>query len=174
MQGSLGTTIWTICYFVVLFGLSLYGLHRYVIVYLFLKNRHRAPDPLGKFEQLPRITVQLPIFNELYVVERLLKSVAALDYPRELLEVQVLDDSTDETVAVAARCVAELRAAGLDIAHVHRTDRTGFKAGALENGLRSCKGEFVLILDADFVPATDMLRRTVHYFTDPQVGMIQT
>jgi cellulose synthase/poly-beta-1,6-N-acetylglucosamine synthase-like glycosyltransferase len=174
MQGSLGTTIWTICYFVVLFGLSLYGLHRYVIVYLFLKNRHRAPDPLGKFEQLPRITVQLPIFNELYVVERLLKSVAALDYPRELLEVQVLDDSTDETVAVAARCVAELRAAGLDIAHVHRTDRTGFKAGALENGLRTCKGEFVLILDADFVPAPDMLRRTVHYFTDPKVGMIQT
>src|SRR4030095_15589154 len=112
MQGSLGTTIWTICYFVVLFGLSLYGLHRYVIVYLYLKYRKRAPQPLSKFEHLPKVTVQLPIFNELYVVERLLKSVAALDYPRELLQVQVLDDSTDETVAVAARCVAELRAAG--------------------------------------------------------------
>ena len=100
MHGSLGYTIWTICYFVVLFGLSLYGLHRYVIVYLFLKNRNRAPEPQSRFEQLPRITVQLPIFNELYVVERLLNSVAALDYPRELLEVQVLDDSTDETVEI--------------------------------------------------------------------------
>ena len=97
MQGSLGNTIWTICYFVVLFGLSLYGLHRYVIVYLFLKNRNKPPQPLATFEKLPPITVQLPIFNELYVVERLLKSVAALDYPRELLQVQVLDDSTDET-----------------------------------------------------------------------------
>ena len=174
MQGSLGTTIWTICYFVVLFGLSLFGLHRYVIVYLFLKNRRRKPEPLGHFEQLPRVTVQLPVFNELYVVERLLKSVAALDYPPELLEVQVLDDSTDETVAIVAKQVAELRAAGLDIQHVHRDDRSGFKAGALENGMLTCKGEYVLILDADFVPAPDMLRKTIHYFTDPKVGMIQT
>ncbi len=92
MHGSLGNTIWTFCYFVVLFGLSLYGLHRYVIVYLFLKNRNKPGLPLGAFKELPRITVQLPIFNELYVVERLLKSVAALEYPRELLQVQVLDD----------------------------------------------------------------------------------
>ncbi len=174
MLGSLGNTIWTFCYFVVLFGLSLYGLHRYVIVYLFLKNRNRAPKPLSTFDQLPRITVQLPIFNELYVVERLLKSVAALDYPRDLLQVQVLDDSTDETVAIARKMIGELKAAGLDIEHVHRTDRTGFKAGALEAGMPSCKGEFVLILDADFVPAPDMLLETIHYFTDPKVGMIQT
>src|SRR6187401_816739 len=145
MQGSLGTTIWTICYFVVLFGLSLYGLHRYVIVYLFLKNRHRAPDPLGKFEQLPRVTVQLPIFNELYVVERLLESVAKLDYPRELLDVQLLDDSTDETVELSAKRVAELQAAGLDIVHIRRPDRVGFKAGALEYGLQTAKGEYILI-----------------------------
>src|SRR3954464_15038126 len=131
MLGSLGNTIWTICYFVVLFGLSLYGLHRYVIVYLFLKNRNRPPVPRATFEKLPPITVQLPIFNELYVVERLLKSVAALDYPRELLQVQVLDDSTDETTEIATRQVAELKAAGLDIELIHRTDRTGFKAGAL-------------------------------------------
>ena len=174
MQGSLGTTIWTISYFVVLFGLSLFGLHRYVIVYLFLKNRRRAPEPLGTFEQLPKVTVQLPIFNELYVVERLLKSVAALDYPRELLEVQVLDDSTDETVEIAAKSIAILKAAGLDIVHIHRSDRTGYKAGALENGLTTCKGEYVLILDADFVPTPDMLRKTIHHFTDPKVGMIQT
>src|SRR6266702_4318354 len=141
MQGSLGNTIWTICYFVVLFGLSLYGLHRYVIVYLFLKNRHKPPQPRAAFSKLPPITVQLPIFNELYVVERLLKSVAALDYPREFLQIQVLDDSTDETTEIAARRIAELKAAGLDIELVHRQDRTGFKAGALEAGMISCKGE---------------------------------
>src|SRR5882757_7142506 len=174
MQGSLGNTIWTICYFIVLFGLSLYGLHRYVIVYLFLKNRNKPPQPLGQFEKLPRITVQLPIFNELYVVERLLKSVAALDYPRELLQVQVLDDSTDETTELAARQVAELKAQGLDIELVHRTDRTGFKAGALENGMATCTGEFLLILDADFVPVPGMLKETIHYFTDDKIGMIQT
>lgn len=174
MSGSLVNTIWTICYFVVLCGLSLYGLHRYVIVYLFLKHRNRPPVPLRTFDELPRITVQLPVFNEMYVVERLLKSVAALDYPRGRLQVQVLDDSTDETTDIAAKCVAELKAHGLDIELVHRTDRTGFKAGALEAGMASCTGEFVLILDADFVPAPDMLRKTVHFFTDPKVGMIQT
>src|SRR5687767_13048639 len=127
MQGSLGNTIWTICYAIVLFGLSIYGLHRYVIVYLFLKNRNRPPKPQAAFEKLPPVTVQLPIFNEMYVVERLLRSVAALDYPRELLQVQVLDDSTDETTTIAAERVAELKAAGLDIELIHRTDRTGYK-----------------------------------------------
>ncbi len=174
MQGSLGNTIWTFCYFVVLFGLSLYGLHRYVIVYLYLKNRRNIPKPMATFAKLPPVTVQLPIYNELYVVERLLNSVAALQYPRELLQVQVLDDSTDETTEIAAKRVAELRAEGLDIELIHRTDRTGFKAGALENGLKSCKGEFILILDADFVPTPEMVEKTIHYFTDPGVGMIQT
>jgi len=174
MHGSLGTTIWTFCYFVVLSGLSLYGLHRYVILYLFLKHRNRQPQPLSTFEELPRVTVQLPIFNEMYVVERLLDSVAALQYPRELLQVQVLDDSTDETTAIAQKRVDALRAAGLRIELIHRTDRTGFKAGALSNGLTTCEGEFILILDADFVPAPDMLLKTIHYFTDPKVGMIQT
>jgi cellulose synthase/poly-beta-1,6-N-acetylglucosamine synthase-like glycosyltransferase len=174
MQGSLGNTLWTVCYFVVLFGLSLYGLHRYVIVYLFLKNRRKAPRPLKRFTELPRVTVQLPVFNELYVIERLLNAVAALDYPRELLQVQVLDDSTDETTAIAAERISKLRADGLDIELIHRDDRTGFKAGALENGLTTCKGEFVLILDADFVPAREMLMETIHYFTDSRIGMIQT
>jgi hypothetical protein len=174
MQGSLGSTIWTISYFIVLIGLSLYGLHRYVIVYLFLKNRHRVPQPKAHFTELPKVTVQLPVYNEMYVVERLLKSVAALQYPRELLHVQVLDDSTDETTEIAAKHVAELRATGLDIELIHRDDRTGFKAGALENGLKSCKGEYILILDADFVPAPDMLAKTIHYFTDEEIGMIQT
>src|SRR5215210_4658706 len=97
MDGSAGHIIWTICYLVVLFGLSLYGVHRYVIVYLFLKYRKNVPQPLRRFEKLPRVTVQLPIFNEMYVVKRLLKGVAALDYPKELLQIQVLDDSTDDT-----------------------------------------------------------------------------
>src|SRR6478736_2600647 len=107
MQGSLGTSIWTICYFVVLLGLSLYGLHRYVIVYLYLKYRKSVPEPQEKFTDLPSITVQLPIFNEMYVVERLLRSVAELEYPREKLHVQVLDDSTDETSDIARNRVAE-------------------------------------------------------------------
>ena len=174
MQGSLGTTIWTICYFTVLVGLSPYGLHRYVIVWLFFKNRHRVPKPREQFTELPRVTVQLPIYNELYVVERLLRAVAALEYPRDLLQVQVLDDSTDETTELAAKAIADLKMTGLDIELIHRFDRTGFKAGALENGLKTCKGEFILILDADFVPTTDMLQKTIHYFTDPKIGMIQT
>src|SRR4029078_11250949 len=115
-------------------GLSLFGLHRYVIVWLFLKNRHRVPKPKATFKELPRVTVQLPVYNEMYVVERLLDSVARLDYPKELLQVQVLDDSTDETTQIAARRIAELKATGLDIELIHRLDRTGYKAGALENG----------------------------------------
>jgi cellulose synthase/poly-beta-1,6-N-acetylglucosamine synthase-like glycosyltransferase len=174
MPDNLGSIIWTISYTAVLLGLSLYGLHRYVIVYLYLKNKGRLPQPVSNFEQLPRVTVQLPIFNELYVVDRLLDAVAKLDYPRDLLDVQVLDDSTDETVELTARRVAELKGLGLDIEHVHRKDRTGFKAGALENGLKTAKGEFILILDADFVPAPDVLKKTIHYFTDERVGMIQT
>jgi cellulose synthase/poly-beta-1,6-N-acetylglucosamine synthase-like glycosyltransferase len=174
MPDNLGTLIWTLCYTAVLIGLSLYGLHRYLIVYLYLKNKNRVPEPAGHFEQLPRVTVQLPIFNELYVVERLLDAVAMLDYPRELLDVQLLDDSTDETVELSAKRVGELKAAGLDIVHIRRADRVGFKAGALEFGLQSAKGEYILILDADFVPAPDVLKKTIHHFTDEKVGMIQT
>lgn len=157
----------------VLFGLSAYGIHRYVIIYLFLKNRKRAAVPAGRFEQLPKVTVQLPIFNEIYVVERLLKSVSEMDYPRELLQIQVLDDSTDNTREVTTSCVEELRQRGFDVELIHRANRVGFKAGALETGLKSAS-EFVCILDADFVPPKDLLRRTVDFFTDPKVGMIQT
>ncbi len=174
MPENLGNLVWTLCYMAVLLGLSLYGLHRYVIVYLYLKNKKNIPVPASQFEELPRITVQLPIFNELYVVERLLESVAKLEYPRDLLDVQVLDDSTDETRELAEKLVRDLQATGLDIVHIHRIDRTGFKAGALENGLKTSKGEYILILDADFVPTPDVLLKTVHYFTSPNVGMIQT
>jgi len=109
MQGSLGHIIWTVCYLSVLIGLSAYGVHRYFIIYLYLKNRKRAPVPARYFEQLPTVTMQLPIFNEMYVAERLLRSVSELDYPRELLQIQVLDDSIDETREITASCADELR-----------------------------------------------------------------
>src|SRR3954469_10400471 len=134
MQGNLGYVIWTICYLSVLLGLSAYGVHRYFIIYLFLKNRKHEPRPLRHFEQLPKVTVQLPIFNEIYVVQRLLRSVSELDYPRELLQIQVLDDSTDETRDLTAACTNELRTRGFDVQLIHRADRTGFKAGALAVG----------------------------------------
>ena len=119
------------------------------------------------------ITVQLPLFNELYVVDRLLKAVTAIDYPREKLEIQVLDDSTDETMRVAEAVVAKYAAQGFDIHYIHRADRTGFKAGALENGNKSAKGELLAIFDADFVPKPDCLRKLVDFFTDPMVGCAQ-
>ena len=112
--------IWTICYLSVLLGLSAYGLHRYFIVYLFLKNRRRIPQPSAAFAELPVVTVQLPIFNEIYVVERLLKSVSELDYPRDRLQIQVLDDSTDETREMTSSCVQRLSLGGFDVELIHR------------------------------------------------------
>jgi cellulose synthase/poly-beta-1,6-N-acetylglucosamine synthase-like glycosyltransferase len=174
MGGSLVDVIWTVCYLSVLIGLSGYGLHRYCIVYLFLKNRRRPPQPLAHFEELPVVTVQLPLFNEIYVVERLLTAVGELDYPRERLQIQVLDDSTDETQEITRSCVDRLTERGFDVELIHRTDRVGFKAGALEQGLATARGDYVCILDADFVPQPELLKKTVHFFTDPKVGMIQT
>ncbi len=174
MQGSLAHFIWTICYLSVLVGLSAYGIHRYFIIYLFLKNRKRPAVAPGQFARLPMVTMQLPIFNEIYVVERLLRSVSELDYPRDCLQIQVLDDSTDDTRELTSRCVSELRQRGFNVQLIHRVDRTGFKAGALAVGLELADGDFVCILDADFVPEPDLLQRTIHFFTDPKVGMIQT
>src|SRR2546430_4302633 len=174
MQGSIGHIIWTGCYLSVLIGLSAYGIPRYFIIYLYLKNRKRPPVPPPHFGQLPQETMQLPIFNEVYVAERLLRSVSEVDYPRELLEIQVLDDSTDETREITASCAEELRQRGLNVQLIHRVDRTGFKAGALAPGLAAAEGEFLCILDADFVPEKDLLKRTIHFFTDPKIGMIQT
>ena len=126
MQGSVGYLIWTICYLSVLLGLSAYGVHRYFIIYLFLKHRKRAPAAgLHVSSELPKVTVQLPIFNEVYVVERLLKSVSELDYPRDCLQIQVLDDSTDETRELTAACVcASCKARGLNVELIQRTDRS--------------------------------------------------
>lgn len=162
-------------YFAVLIVLSLYGLHRYEMIRGYLKHRGSLPkEPPGRFEKLPRVTIQLPLYNERYVVERLLEEVVRIDYPAELLQIQVLDDSTDETHAFTERLVNEYRAAGTPIEYLHRTNRRGFKAGALQEGLNSATGELVAIFDADFVPPRDFLQRTVHYFADPAIGMVQT
>jgi cellulose synthase/poly-beta-1,6-N-acetylglucosamine synthase-like glycosyltransferase len=164
---------WSICYLGVLIGLSAYGIHRYCIIYLFLKNRRKPMVPAGAFAELPVVTVQLPTFNEYYVIRRLIESVGRLDYPKDRLQIQVLDDSTDETTTIAREAVRKLEEAGFDISYIHRTDRSGFKAGALENGLRTARGEFVLILDADFVPGPEVLRACIHHFTNPSIGMVQ-
>jgi cellulose synthase/poly-beta-1,6-N-acetylglucosamine synthase-like glycosyltransferase len=120
------------------------------------------------------VTIQLPLYNERYVVERLLEATAKIDYPRELLQIQVLDDSTDDTHPFTRRLVEDYREAGLPIEYIHRENRHGYKAGALENGLRTATGEIVAIFDADFVPPSDFLHRTAHYFVDSKVGMVQT
>jgi len=161
-------------YAALLLVLAAFGAHRFFLTYLFLRHRYKLAAPPRRFRELPRVTVQLPIFNEKYVVRRLVEAVARLDYPRDRLEIQVLDDSTDETRAIARGCVDRLGEAGQDIVYVHRADRRGFKAGALENGLRTAKGELIAIFDADFIPEKDFLSRTVHYFTDPAVGLVQT
>ena len=162
-------------YFVILILLAGYGLHRYILVYLYYKHKdNRTTEPMGYFKELPRVTVQLPIFNEQYVVERLLDSVCRLKYPREKLDIQVLDDSTDETVEVARALVQRYAALGNPITYHHRTNREGYKAGALAEGMKMAQGEFIAIFDADFTPPEDFLMRTIHHFTDPKIGMVQT
>lgn len=166
--------IWTIIYATVVLGLSAYGLHRFWMIFAYLKHRHREVRPQGAFAELPIVTVQLPIYNEVYVAERLLRSVAAIDYPKNRLEIQVLDDSTDETCALVESVVKELAGNGIDIQHLRRGSRHGFKAGALQYGLERAKGEIVAVFDADFLPPAHILKDTVQYFTDVSVGMIQT
>ena len=162
-------------YFIVLVLLAGYGMHRYILVYLYYKHKEkRTVEPGAYFNDLPRVTVQLPIFNEQYVVERLLDSICKLKYPRQKLDIQVLDDSTDETVEVARNLVERYAALGSPISYHRRTQREGFKAGALAEGLKTAKGEFVAIFDADFTPPEDFLMRTIHHFADPKIGMVQT
>jgi cellulose synthase/poly-beta-1,6-N-acetylglucosamine synthase-like glycosyltransferase len=160
-------------YFLVLTILSVYGVHRYCLTYYYLKNRKKRPHPIRQFENLPRVTVQLPVYNEQYVVERLIEAAVNLEYPRELLEIQVLDDSTDDTSILCARLVDQYAGAGYPIKYLHRENRLGFKAGALAEGLAKSTGEMVAVFDADFVPPPAILKQMVHYFTDPKVGMVQ-
>jgi cellulose synthase/poly-beta-1,6-N-acetylglucosamine synthase-like glycosyltransferase len=160
-------------YFIVLFVLAMYGVHRYWLVYDYYRYAKNVPGPPPEATHWRRVTIQLPIFNERYVVERLIEAISRFDYPRELLDIQILDDSTDDTQQVASACVDRFAAQGLPIVYIHRTNRRGFKAGALENGLKTARGEFVAIFDADFLPEPDFLRRTIPYFQDNEIGMVQ-
>jgi len=158
-------TLVLVTYFFVLSILGIYGWHRYYLVYEYMKNKDKVPGPPPSVSEWPVVTIQLPIYNEMYVVDRLVDAVCMIDYPREKLEIQVLDDSTDETCDIARLAVARQADRGFDIVYLHRTDRTGYKAGALDAGMQVAKGEFIAIFDADFVPTRDFLRRTVPYFT---------
>jgi cellulose synthase/poly-beta-1,6-N-acetylglucosamine synthase-like glycosyltransferase len=166
-------TFTLVSYFFVLSILGIYGWHRYFIVYQYMKNKDRAPGPPPPVDEWPVVTVQLPIYNEMYVVDRLIDAVCALDYPKDKLEIQVLDDSTDETRGIVELAVRRQQARGFDISCLHRTDRTGYKAGALDAGLKVARGEFIAIFDADFVPGADFLRRTVPFFNDTGIAVVQ-
>src|ERR671915_539147 len=170
---TLPQTLILVLYFFILSILAIYGWHRYYLVYLYMKNRGRAPEPLPPPAVLPPVTVQLPIFNEMYVADRLIDAVCEMDYPKELLEIQVLDDSTDETTEIAELAVRRHAARGFNIRYIHRVDRRGYKAGALEAGLKEASGRFIAIFDADFIPSRDFLQRTLPYFDDPKIGMVQ-
>ncbi len=171
-------------YFIVMVILAFYGIHRYQLVWLYYRNRkneaHGAEPPARFGEgELPFVTIQLPIFNEQYVIDRLIDACCRLNYPRDQFEIQVLDDSTDETREVA-RDIVERYAAGYGdlgpqpIAYIHRTNRHGYKAGALDAGLNVARGEFVAIFDADFVPPPEWVMQVIHHFAEPGVGMVQT
>jgi cellulose synthase/poly-beta-1,6-N-acetylglucosamine synthase-like glycosyltransferase len=178
-------------YFVVMVILAFYGIHRYQLVWLYYRNRRKAakssePPMLFAEDDLPFVTIQLPIYNEQFVIDRLIDACCRLEYPRDRFEIQLLDDSTDETTEVASAIVARYAAGGVHTAehpaplppqpvyYLHRNNREGYKAGALEAGLQTSRGELVAIFDADFVPPPSWLRQVVHHFAEPGVGMVQT
>jgi cellulose synthase/poly-beta-1,6-N-acetylglucosamine synthase-like glycosyltransferase len=171
-------------YFLVMIILAFYGIHRYQLVWLYYRNKRNeshSNEPVATFTEaeLPFVTIQLPIYNEQFVIDRLMDACCRLDYPRDRFEIQLLDDSTDETVGVASAMVARFAAGTQGLApqpvyYLHRTNRHGYKAGALEEGLRVAKGELVAIFDADFVPPPDWVRKVVNHFAEPGIGMVQT
>ena len=166
--------VWLVAYFAVLVCMSGYGLHRLMMVVLYIVHRKDLPQAKGEWDELPVVTVQLPMFNERYVVKGLLEKVTAIDYPKDKLEIQILDDSTDDTWELCRQQVEFYSEQGFDIKCLHRTDRTGYKAGALEEATKVARGEFLLILDADFRPEPDIRRVVMPYFTDDGVALVQT
>jgi len=160
-------------YIAILLLVTLYGVHRYMLVFLYIKHRKNTYQPKAIYQDLPVITVQLPMFNEKSVAERIIRATCHLDYPLDKLEIQVLDDSTDESADIAIAEVERWRAKGFPINYIHRSNRVGFKAGALQEGMKVARGELIAIFDADFVPPVDMLRNVVNFFTDDKVGMVQ-
>jgi cellulose synthase/poly-beta-1,6-N-acetylglucosamine synthase-like glycosyltransferase len=160
-------------YVAILISVAIYGFHRYLLVYLYMKHRHKGYLPKAKFDELPRVTIQLPMYNEDLVAERIIKSTCQIDWPAEKLLIQVLDDSTDHSAEIARRAVEEMAAKGHPIVYIHRKNRVGYKAGALAEGLKEASGEFVAIFDADFLPPKDILHNVIHYFTEDKIGMVQ-
>ncbi|MGI6394804.1 MAG: glycosyltransferase family 2 protein [bacterium] len=160
-------------YAIVLLFLSVFGFHRFYMIHIYRKFKSKVRKPLKKFENLPKVCIQLPVFNEKYVVERLIDKVAQMRYPQELLEIQVLDDSTDETVEISLAACERVKSLGVNIKQIRRPDRVGFKAGALEYGQNLTDAEFIAVFDADFLPSEDFLERTIDFFTDPEIGMVQ-
>lgn len=165
-------------FFIIIYGsvlgfLCFFGLHRLYMVVLYYLYSKNTPKPPEDADYRPVVTVQLPMYNEKTVAERVILAVANMRYPREKLEIQVLDDSTDETVAIARRTVEELQEKGINIQYIHRSNRSGYKAGALNQGLKTAKGEVIAIFDADFIPPVDFLEKTAPYFKDPKIGVVQ-
>jgi len=164
------SNITVILYGIAAFLVLLYSISQFFLFYSYLRKKSKNPDSV--FEKLPFVTIQLPIFNEKYVVERLLNCIEKIDYP--FLQIQVLDDSTDECLDISKNLVEKLKSKGLDIELIHRKERLNFKAGALKNGLESAKGEFIAIFDADFLPEPDWIKKTINHFINPEVGVVQT
>ena len=154
--------------------ICLFSLAQFNLSWHYLKSKKVSEEADVELKSYPLVTVQLPVYNEKYVVERLIEAVCKLDYPLDKLEIQVLDDSTDETVGIIGAKVDHFREKGINIQHIRRPERVGFKAGALQYGMEIAHGEFLAIFDADFMPHPDFLIRTLSKFTGPQVGMIQT
>ncbi len=171
-------TIIIIVYSIALILIFLYALAQLNLLFNYLSSKNKEDNSpkynLKNPDEVPYVTIQLPVYNELYVMERLLDNIAKIDYPKNKLEIQVLDDSTDESFENTKKHIAELQQTGLDIQHVLRDDRKNFKAGALKEGLKIAKGEFIAIFDADFLPKKDWLKRTIPYFKNPEIGVVQT
>ncbi len=169
-----------IIYTIALVLIFAYALAQLNLLFNYIRAQSKAKDDnspkfnLNDPKEIPHVTIQLPVFNEMYVMERLLDNIAEIDYPKNKLEIQVLDDSTDETVQSTAAQIKKLQSSGLDIIHIHRTNREGFKAGALKEGLRIAKGEFIAIFDSDFLPKKDWLKRTIPHFKNEEIGVVQT
>lgn len=161
-------------YTIILGYICLYCLFQFQLLYHYKKTFLKIPDVEKKLTSFPHVTIQLPIYNEKYVVDRLIDAICSIDYPKEKLQIQVLDDSTDETVGLLENQVRKYARDGFDISYIRRIDRKGYKAGALQNGMNTVKGEFIAIFDADFVPSTDFLLKTIPHFEDPKIGVVQT
>jgi cellulose synthase/poly-beta-1,6-N-acetylglucosamine synthase-like glycosyltransferase len=160
-------------YMALLAAVAFYGVHRYILVYLYLKYRNQIYLPKGRFNEMPRVTVQLPMYNEDVVAERIIRATCLIDYPLDKLEIQVLDDSTDHSADIARLACEQWAAKGYPIKYIHRANRVGYKAGALADALPQATGDFIAIFDADFVPPRDILQNVVQYFTDDKIGMVQ-